>query len=147
MNRKQNCLTVISADGWVHIYCCLKNMNKDIDCAIIEQPSEAVDTVDGIVYSTQKLNISRDKVTNNKLNSQLDDFDNEKLECIHIQRIPANSKVALLGDVDGDGSIELVLGLTDRVVRSYRWVNSPQFVSSPDVDLHKDIKNAFNISG
>lgn len=32
--------------------------------------------------------------------------------------------MAILGDVDGDGVIELVLGLTDRVVRSYRWVDS-----------------------
>lgn len=44
-----------------------------------------------------------------------------KLECVHIQRIPANTKVLLLGDIDGDGQQELVLGLTDRVVRSYRW--------------------------
>lgn len=30
----------------------------------------------------------------------------------------------LLEDVDGDGNIELVLGLTDRVVRMYRWMQS-----------------------
>lgn len=40
----------------------------------------------------------------------------------HVQRIPANTKTAILADVDGDGRLELVLGLTDRVVRSYRWV-------------------------
>ena len=44
-----------------------------------------------------------------------------KLECVHVQRIPANTKVLLLGDIDDDGQQELVLGLTDRVVRSYRW--------------------------
>lgn len=32
----------------------------------------------------------------------------------------------LLGDIDGDGMIEMVLALTDRVVRSYRWISSPQ---------------------
>lgn len=30
-----------------------------------------------------------------------------------------------MADVDGDGLIELVLGLTDRVVRSYRWYGTP----------------------
>lgn len=30
----------------------------------------------------------------------------------------------LLEDVDGDGNVELVLGLTDRVVRMYRWMQS-----------------------
>ncbi|KAK3917380.1 KICSTOR complex protein ITFG2 [Frankliniella fusca] len=44
-----------------------------------------------------------------------------RLECVHVQRIPANTKVLLLGDIDADGQQELVLGLTDRVVRSYRW--------------------------
>lgn len=44
-----------------------------------------------------------------------------RLDCVHVQRIPANTKVLLLGDIDDDGQQELVLGLTDRVVRSYRW--------------------------
>lgn len=30
----------------------------------------------------------------------------------------------LLGDIDGDGMTELVVGLTDRVIRSYRWNRS-----------------------
>ncbi|KAJ1521491.1 hypothetical protein ONE63_003156 [Megalurothrips usitatus] len=44
-----------------------------------------------------------------------------RLDCVHVQRIPANTKVLLLGDIDDNGQQELVLGLTDRVVRSYRW--------------------------
>ncbi|XP_044729460.1 KICSTOR complex protein ITFG2-like [Chrysoperla carnea] len=55
-----------------------------------------------------------------------------QLECIHIQRIPANSKVVLLGDIDGDGLIEMVIALTDRVVRSYRWYESDQLSSSAE---------------
>lgn len=47
-----------------------------------------------------------------------------KLEPVHIQRIPANTKQILLADIEGDGNVELVMGLTDRVVRSYRWVKS-----------------------
>ncbi|XP_071066223.1 KICSTOR complex protein ITFG2 isoform X2 [Dasypus novemcinctus] len=37
------------------------------------------------------------------------------------QHIPANTKVMLIGDIDGDGSCELVVGYTDRVVRAFRW--------------------------
>ncbi|XP_037801154.1 KICSTOR complex protein ITFG2-like [Penaeus monodon] len=45
------------------------------------------------------------------------------LQPIHAQRIPANVKVMLIGDVNGDGFSEMVVALTDRVVRTYRWVN------------------------
>lgn len=44
-----------------------------------------------------------------------------KMECVHVQRIPTNTKVVLLADVDKDGEMEMIIGLTDRVVRSYRW--------------------------
>ena len=35
---------------------------------------------------------------------------------IHTQRIPANVKDVIIGDINGDGSTELVISLTDRVV-------------------------------
>ncbi|XP_019371582.1 PREDICTED: integrin-alpha FG-GAP repeat-containing protein 2 isoform X1 [Gavialis gangeticus] len=37
------------------------------------------------------------------------------------QHIPANTKVMLINDIDGDGKCELVVGYTDRVVRAFRW--------------------------
>ncbi|XP_004596394.2 KICSTOR complex protein ITFG2 isoform X1 [Ochotona princeps] len=37
------------------------------------------------------------------------------------QHIPANTKVMLVSDIDGDGRCELVVGYTDRVVRAFRW--------------------------
>ncbi|KAM8803741.1 KICSTOR complex protein ITFG2 isoform 2-T4 [Rhynchonycteris naso] len=37
------------------------------------------------------------------------------------QHIPANTKVMLISDIDGDGCCELVVGYTDRVVRAFRW--------------------------
>ena len=41
---------------------------------------------------------------------------------MHTQRIPANVKDVIIGDINGDGSCELVISLTDRVVRTYRWL-------------------------
>lgn len=41
----------------------------------------------------------------------------------------------LLGDIDGDGMIELIVGLTDRVIRSYRWSQSA--AAGRLVPLHK----------
>ncbi|XP_050529137.1 KICSTOR complex protein ITFG2-like isoform X1 [Daktulosphaira vitifoliae] len=58
-----------------------------------------------------------------------------KLEPVHVQRIPANTKEVLLGDIDGDGFIELIVGLTDRVIRSYRWAQSA--AAGRLVPLHK----------
>ncbi|XP_049787294.1 KICSTOR complex protein ITFG2-like [Schistocerca cancellata] len=55
-----------------------------------------------------------------------------KLALVHVQRIPANTKVALIRDIDGDGCNELVLGLTDRVVRSYRWIVQNADMSNPE---------------
>ncbi|KAF7229368.1 integrin alpha FG-GAP repeat containing 2, partial [Nothobranchius furzeri] len=37
------------------------------------------------------------------------------------QHIPANTKVILISDIDGDGRCELVVGYTDRLVRAFRW--------------------------
>ncbi|XP_025415225.1 KICSTOR complex protein ITFG2-like isoform X1 [Sipha flava] len=58
-----------------------------------------------------------------------------KLEPVHVQRIPANTKVLLLGDIDADGMLELIVGLTDRVIRSYRWSQSA--AAGRLVPLHK----------
>lgn len=55
-------------------------------------------------------------------------FERKALQPVHAQRIPANIKVMLIGDVNGDGFSEVVVALTDRVVRTYRWVSSGDVV-------------------
>nr|KAF6452607.1 integrin alpha FG-GAP repeat containing 2 [Molossus molossus] len=45
----------------------------------------------------------------------------EEQRPIFKQHIPANTKVMLISDIDGDGCNELVVGYTDRVVRAFRW--------------------------
>ncbi|XP_076328664.1 KICSTOR complex protein ITFG2-like isoform X2 [Tachypleus tridentatus] len=65
----------------------------------------------------------------------------KQLQPFHTQRIPANTKSCLLADIDGDGEVELVIGLTDRVLRTYRWVRQPHSSTSDFkgklVGLHK----------
>ncbi|XP_054574753.1 KICSTOR complex protein ITFG2 isoform X2 [Eptesicus fuscus] len=45
----------------------------------------------------------------------------EEQRLVFKQHIPANTKVMLISDIDGDGCCELVVGYTDRVVRAFRW--------------------------
>ncbi|XP_071805272.1 KICSTOR complex protein ITFG2-like isoform X1 [Asterias amurensis] len=47
-----------------------------------------------------------------------------RLSPCHIQHLPANIKVVLIEDIDGDGKMEFVVGQTDRVVQAYRWVEN-----------------------
>ena len=51
---------------------------------------------------------------------------------IHTQRIPANVKDVIIGDINGDDSLELVISLTDRVVRTYKWLpHSSNIMTTP----------------
>lgn len=60
-----------------------------------------------------------------------------KMECVHLQRIPTNTKVVLVADVDRDGANEMIIGLTDRVVRSYRWSTNTDLGTGKLVGLNK----------
>nr|XP_033807836.1 KICSTOR complex protein ITFG2 isoform X3 [Geotrypetes seraphini] len=50
----------------------------------------------------------------------------DEQKVMFMQHIPANTKVMLINDIDGDGQCELVLGYTDRVVRAFRWEDSSE---------------------
>lgn len=60
-----------------------------------------------------------------------------QMECVHVQRIPTNTKVVLVADVDKDGANEMIIGLTDRVVRSYRWSSNTDLGTGKLVGLNK----------
>uniref|UniRef100_A0A8C6Z744 Integrin alpha FG-GAP repeat containing 2 n=1 Tax=Nothoprocta perdicaria TaxID=30464 RepID=A0A8C6Z744_NOTPE len=64
----------------------------------------------------------------------------EEQKPVFKQHIPANTKVMLISDIDGDGKCELVVGYTDRVVRAFRWEDlsdSPDHVSGQLLLLKK----------
>ncbi|NXN78111.1 ITFG2 protein, partial [Bombycilla garrulus] len=50
----------------------------------------------------------------------------EEQKSVFKQHIPANTKIMLISDIDGDGKCELVVGYTDRVVRAFRWEDSSE---------------------
>ena len=49
---------------------------------------------------------------------------------IHKQHLPANIKTALIGDINGDGLSELVVAMTDRVVRAYGWISAGDLIGN-----------------
>lgn len=51
------------------------------------------------------------------------------------QHIPANTKVMLISDIDGDGRCELLVGYTDRVVRAFRWTDLGEGTDHPTGQL------------
>lgn len=57
-------------------------------------------------------------------------------------------KDLILSDIDADGYVELVVGLTDRVVRSYRWVEmglgSSDDSASSDEDSDREPSGKLN---
>lgn len=55
------------------------------------------------------------------LQADASEEDRNQLMPFHFQRLPANAKMAVLADINKDGKMELILSLTDRVVRTYQW--------------------------
>ncbi|CAE1251378.1 ITFG2 [Acanthosepion pharaonis] len=53
--------------------------------------------------------------------SENEDDSHTSLRPTFTEYLPANSKLMLLADVDGDGRIEVVVGYSDRTVRLFRW--------------------------
>ena len=57
------------------------------------------------------------------------------LQPFYTQRLPANAKIICLADIDNDGQNEFIVGLTDRVVRTYRCVHVSDKIKL--VGIHK----------
>jgi len=62
------------------------------------------------------------------------------------QRIPANVKSAMIGDANGDGFNELIVTLTDRVVRTYHWHHTSDFISQEPLG-HLVSRNKWEFAG
>ncbi|KAL1502311.1 hypothetical protein ABEB36_007476 [Hypothenemus hampei] len=144
-NEGKNSLVIVTSDGWCYIYEVpyeISDTSVEEDTAIDCNVKEMADEVDGQGQSssnvptstTTETHSSSESTFGQKKSSLKKDIDQKNpLVCVHTQRIPTNAKNMILGDVDGDGQIEMVLGLTDRVVRSYRFVKEPIITSREQV--------------
>lgn len=74
----------------------------------------------GTVNATH--NFDSQSTQSNRPNFTQSDSSAIKLEPLYDQRMPANCKELLLADLDGDGQNEVIVGLTDRVLRTYKWI-------------------------
>ena len=54
--------------------------------------------------------------------------DTSELKPFHTQILPANVKCAVIGDINGDKMYEVAFALTDRVVRTYKWVDDEKVI-------------------
>lgn len=116
-NYGRNALVVICGDGWINIFYSPRLVNS--------KTSNTKDPVEKIGKHFDEFKISEfDKLSC-------------KMERVHLQRIPPNTKVVLIADIDHDGSNELIIALTDRVVRSYRWICNDGVGSGTLIGLNK----------
>ncbi|XP_011312464.1 integrin-alpha FG-GAP repeat-containing protein 2 isoform X2 [Fopius arisanus] len=121
-NYGRNALVVICGDGWVHIFYSPRSVN----------PNTGFSTV-----------VNKECLDNAKLDAIFEHNPGEvdqmsgKMECVHLQRIPTNTKIVLLADIDRDGANEMIIGLTDRVVRSYRWSSNADLGTGKLIGLNK----------
>ncbi|KAG5326809.1 ITFG2 protein, partial [Acromyrmex heyeri] len=139
-NYGRNALVVICGDGWTHIFYSPRSVNPNNSNILTGQHNKDTNEQDNFKTNTGKY-VCAD--TGNSQNTEHIDNTNEinelsgKMECVHVQRIPTNTKIVLIADVDKDGANEMILGLTDRVVRSYRWSSNADLETGKLVGLNK----------
>ncbi|CAL7946564.1 unnamed protein product [Xylocopa violacea] len=135
-NYGRNALVVICGDGWAHIFYSPRSVNPSIvNITSTQQSSKEVMDQDNVKCANVNMTSSSslDQIDGNNEANEL----SGKMECVHVQRIPTNTKVVLVADVDKDGANEMILGLTDRVVRSYRWSSNLELGRGKLVGLNK----------
>ncbi|XP_071652074.1 KICSTOR complex protein ITFG2 isoform X1 [Temnothorax longispinosus] len=134
-NYGRNALVVICGDGWTHIFYSPRSVNPNNPNLLVGQHiGKDTNEQDNFKTSTDVGNSqSTEHVDNTNEINEL----SGKMECVHVQRIPTNTKTVLIADVDKDGANEMILGLTDRVVRSYRWSSNADLETGKLVGLNK----------
>lgn len=105
LNSGRNFVTAINMEGWLFIFDVIpSSLSSGGQCDASNCDRQTVP--DGRPASSCEQAVIKPK----------------ELEPIYEQRMPANCKELLLADLDGDGQNELIIGLTDRVLRTYKWV-------------------------
>ncbi|MGH0120179.1 UNVERIFIED_CONTAM: hypothetical protein FKN15_065940 [Acipenser sinensis] len=122
-NKGKNFVVAVGAEGWFHLF----------DLSVSPAKSESTNYQELLFGEDQKPSFTQHIPANTKviLISDIESTNYQELlfgedqKPSFTQHIPANTKVILISDIDGDGRSELVVGYTDRVVRAFRWEDSP----------------------
>lgn len=104
MNLGRNYVSAINTEGWLFIF----------DLSSPTDGNVSPEFVDSSLLSQDAERISNKDLKDDSLGM--------RLKPIYDQRMPANCKEMLLADLDGDGQNEVIIGLTDRVLRTYKWI-------------------------
>ncbi|XP_012277362.1 KICSTOR complex protein ITFG2-like isoform X1 [Orussus abietinus] len=140
-----NALVVICGDGWAHIFYSPRPANSTAtasNSANLQSGKEVI-SLDNLKISSGQGTVDIGTDMSTSIVTDHIDSTNEvnelsgKMECVHVQRIPTNTKIVLIADIDKDGANEMVIGLTDRVVRSYRWSCNADLGTGKLVGLNK----------
>lgn len=105
LNRGRNVISVISADGHFRIF----DLQQEQ-----QQYESAVESSSGSKASSHSEEAGVSKTIK---------------PCFY-QRLPPNIKQAQIADVNGDGLNELIVTLTDRVIRTYQWRSFSKSIDS-----------------
>ncbi|XP_011343520.2 KICSTOR complex protein ITFG2 [Ooceraea biroi] len=132
-NYGRNALVVICGDGWTHIFYSPRSVNPNTVNVAAQNVSKDTNE-DNFKTSNDLVNSQNSEHVDNT--SEVNELSG-KMQCVHVQRIPTNTKIVLIADVDKDGANEMILGLTDRVVRSYRWSSNADLGTGKLIGLNK----------
>lgn len=119
INVSKNYIAAINTEGWLFIF----HLSNSNDTPTIKSN---ISTDSNVTNSNVKLNLDV-----NEISSAI------KLTSFYEQRMPANCKELLLADLDGDGQNEVIVGLTDRVLRTYKWIKIGDSDRGKFVGLYK----------
>jgi len=111
LNIGKNVTVVVTTEGYCHVF----DVEDELSAPVI-----IPDEDNGREPSMSSLSLDNISIPVNPMDYRV-------IQQFHTQRIVSNTKIMLLADVNDDGLVELILGLTDRVVRTYKW--NPQPVS------------------
>ncbi|CAL1688517.1 unnamed protein product [Lasius platythorax] len=134
-NYGRNALVVVCGDGWTHIFYSPRSVNpNNANVPVGQHTGKDANEQDNFKTNIDIINSQNSEHIDNT--TEINELSG-KMECVHVQRIPTNTKIVLIADVDKDGANEMILGLTDRVVRSYRWSSNADLGTGKLIGLNK----------
>lgn len=117
VNAQRNYVAAINTEGWLFVFDVPRTSNPSVSRNV--SPDQAQEPHSQRQYEPRGHVDIDDGQTNAPVRNNWAPI---KLSVSYDQRMPANCKDLLLADLDGDGQNELIVGLTDRVLRTYKWI-------------------------